>query len=297
MELFGITLLGVNAETGRRVVLTVAILVIAVLVRAVLGAGTRAALKDGHPRAWFWARQAVSVVVVVFGTLATLSVWFDDTANLTSFIGLFTAGVAFALQKVITSAAGYVLILRGRNFQLGDRIQMGGVRGDVISLGFLQTTIMEMGQTPQEQGDAPSMWVNGRQFTGRVVTVSNSAVFDEPVYNYTRQFPFIWEELVLPFRYGVDRRRIEQMLLDIAKQHVAEVAGEAAKALHAMQDRYYLPDAQFEPRVYVRLNERYVQLALRFLTPDRDNREIKDRMSREVLDRLDEAGIAIGAAG
>jgi len=56
------------------------------------------------------------------------------------------AGLAFALQKVITAVAGYFVILRGKTFNVGDRIVMGGVRGDVIALGFMQTTIMEMGQ-------------------------------------------------------------------------------------------------------------------------------------------------------
>lgn len=60
---------------------------------------------------------------------------------------------------------------------------MGGVRGDVIALDLVQTTIMEMGQPPGEQGDAPSMWVRARQYTGRIVIITNDKIFDEPVYN------------------------------------------------------------------------------------------------------------------
>jgi hypothetical protein len=82
---------------------------------------------------------------------------------------------------------------------------MGGVRGDVIDLSFMQTRIMEMGQSSKEQGDAPSMWIRSRQFTGRIVTVTNDKVFDEPVYNYTRDFPYIWDETNLPVRYDDDR--------------------------------------------------------------------------------------------
>ena len=72
-----------------------------------------------------------------------LSIWFDNPNNLAMGLGLASAGLAFALQKVITSLAGYVVILRGKTFNVGDRITMGGVRGDVIALGFIQTTIME----------------------------------------------------------------------------------------------------------------------------------------------------------
>ncbi len=67
-----------------------------------------------------------------------------------------TAGLAFALQKVITALAGYLVILRGDTFNVGDRITMGGVRGDVIALGFVRTTIMEMGQPPAVQPAEPA---------------------------------------------------------------------------------------------------------------------------------------------
>ena len=88
------------------------------------------------------------------------------------------------------------VVLGGNTFTVGDRITMGGVRGDVIALTFTQTKIMEMGQPPAVQGADPAMWVRSRQFTGRIVTVTNDKVFDEPVYNYTREFPFIWEEIL-----------------------------------------------------------------------------------------------------
>lgn len=77
---------------------------------------------------------------------------------------------------------------------------MGGVRGDVIAPTFMQTRIMEMGQPPAVEGADPAMWVRSRQFTGRIVTVTNDQVFDGPVYNYTRECPFIWEEIKVPVR-------------------------------------------------------------------------------------------------
>ena len=137
----------------------------------------------------FWAKQGVSLIVAAILLLGILSIWFDNPARLASALGLIGAGIAFALQRVITAVAGYFVILRGKTFNVGDRIVMGGVRGDVIGLSFMQTRIMEMGQSPQGAGRCPSMWVRSRQFTGRIVTVTNDKVFDEPVYNYTHEFP------------------------------------------------------------------------------------------------------------
>ncbi|HTI45350.1 MAG TPA: mechanosensitive ion channel domain-containing protein [Casimicrobiaceae bacterium] len=294
MELFGIPLLGVNAETGHKLFLSLAVIVIALVGRLVLGLLARATLKSHAPRGWFWTRQAISLLVLVFVAVGLLSVWFDSTRSLAGFIGLFTAGIAFALQRVITSAAGYVLILRGKTFELGDRIDMGDVRGDVISLGFLQTTIMEMGQTRPEEGDSASMWENNRQFTGRVVSVANSVVFDKPIYNYTRDFPYVWEELILMLPYGTDRGKAEREMLDVARRHVGAVVPRAQAALRRMQDRYFVRDEQLDPRVYYRLKANALELSLRFLCGYDTNREVKDAMSRELLDRFREQDVRIG---
>ena len=68
------------------------------------------------------------------------------SAALRGLVGLMSAGLASALQQVVTALAGYFVILRGATFTVGDRISMGGVRGDVLQLGFIQTTIPEFAQ-------------------------------------------------------------------------------------------------------------------------------------------------------
>jgi small-conductance mechanosensitive channel len=78
---------------------------------------------------------------------------------------------------------------------------------------------MEMDQPPAVQGADPVQWVKSRQYSGRVVTVTNDKVFDEAIYNDTRDFPYLWEEMTLPIAYRDDRHRVEQILLETAKRH------------------------------------------------------------------------------
>ncbi|MGY1609265.1 mechanosensitive ion channel domain-containing protein [Geodermatophilus sp. SYSU D00700] len=197
---------------------------------------------------------------------------------------------------MITALAGYLVILRGETFNVGDRITMGGVRGDVIALGFIRTTIMEMGQPPAVQPADPAQWVRSRQYTGRVVTVTNDKVFDEAVYNYTRDFPYLWEELSLPIRYTDDRGRAEQILLDAARRQTVAADDVPAAALAAMQQRYFVREADLEPRVYWRLTDNWLELTVRFLTGVYGVRDVKDTMAREVLAALEEAGIGLASA-
>ena len=299
IEVFGqeIRLLFISQENGIKLLLTL------VLVLSLLGLRwfsrwlARVSLRGVHnERARFWSRQAINLAVAVLLFLGVLSIWFDDPSRLATGIGLVTAGLAFALQKVITALAGYVVILRGDTFNVGDRITMGGVRGDVIALGFVRTTIMEMGQPPAVQGAEPAQWVRSRQYTGRVVTVTNDKVFDEAVYNYTRDFPYLWEEMSLPIRYGDDRLKAEQILLDVVRRHASATDDMAAEALAAMQQRYFVHGADLEPRVYWRLTDNWLELTARFLTGVYGVRDVKDAISREVLAALDEAGIGLASA-
>src|ERR687886_700849 len=119
MNVFGLRLLGIGPDTGRKLLLTVGLIV---------------------------------------------SIWLDDPGRLAGAAGLVTAGVAVALQRVITSFAAYFIILRGRVYTVGDRITMGGVRGDVVQLGFMQTSVMEMGEPPSIQSAESAVWVQGRQY-------------------------------------------------------------------------------------------------------------------------------------
>lgn len=296
VRVFGVTLVGVSTTTGVKLLFSAALVVLVLAVRALALLLARRVLGGdvGDPRR-FWVRQGIQVLVAVVLVLGLFSIWVTPDTDISTGIGLISAGLAFALQQVILSLAAYFVILRGDTFGVGDRITLGGVRGDVVRLGFLKTTIMEMGQPPAVSSTDPAVWVNSRQYTGRLVTVTNGAIFSEPVYNYTRDFPYLWEEIALPIGFDADRTTAEHILLDAARRHaVIEDAG-AERALAHMQSRYAMADAALEPAVYWRITDSWLELSLRFLVHSRGVREVKDAISRDVLTALDAAGIGIAS--
>jgi small-conductance mechanosensitive channel len=297
VELLGIRLVGINAENGKKLLLTLVLVVLILLLARLLRALAGWALRDRrHERLVFWIRQAIHLATALILLIGLASIWFDDPTRLATALGLVTAGLAFALQRVITALAGYFVILRSRTFNVGDRIRMGGVRGDVIALSFMQTTIMEMGQPPPVQGDEPAMWVKSRQYTGRVVTISNAQIFEEPVYNYTSEFPYLWEEMTIPIPYTADRGRAERILLEVAHRHTLTLSDLSAETLRELQRRYFIDAAGVEPRVYFNLTDNWLALTVRFIARDHGIRELKDAMTREMLQALDAAGIGIASA-
>ena len=259
--------------------------------------GVAQAMPRERVRGRFWTAQAARIVATLTLVIGLAAIWFDNPSRFASVAAFITAGLTIALQKVVTSIAGYVSILRGNVFTVGDRIRMGGVRGDVVGLSYLRTTVMEMGQPPAAQADEPAMWVSGRQYTGRIVTITNDKIFDTPVYNYTREFPFLWDEMRFPIRYGDDWQRAEAVLVDAAREATNDIVAEARPALQTLLARYpALEPPELEPRVYVRLTDNWNELTLRFLCRARGVRNLKNGMSRDILQKLTEAKIGIASS-
>jgi small-conductance mechanosensitive channel len=263
------------------------------VVRIVLDRITRRVLRRRPDRRRsFWIRQFANVVTLAFFLLALVSIWFDDPSRLATGIGLVSAGLAFALQKVVTSFAGYFVIIRSRVFTVGERITMGGVRGDVISLGFLKTTLMEMGDPMMA---APTVWVRGRQYTGRIVTITNDKIFEEPIFNSTREFPYIWDEIAIPITYATDRARAEAILVAAADRATADIQREAEEFRAAMNKTYHLDLDAVAPRVFYRITDNWLELSLRFIVRDYGSRVIRDQIAREILEKFDAAGFGIAS--
>lgn len=292
-QLFGVRFLGLSGDSLRKALLTLVFTLAIVALRSVLAIFVRSATrKRPLERRSFWLRQSVNLFTAALFLIALMSIWFDDPTRLATGIGLVSAGLAFALQKVVTSLAGYFVIIRSRVFTIGERITMGGVRGDVVSLGFLKTTLMEMGDPTT---GASTAWVRGRQYTGRIVTVTNDKIFEEPIFNSTRDFPFLWEEIQIPITYTADRKRAEAILLAAAERATVDIQKEAEAYRGRMNDEYHIDLGRLAPQVYYRLTDNWLELSVRFIAFDRFTRELKDRIAREILAGFDEVGIGIAS--
>ena len=295
LQIGGVKLLGATSENFHKLLFTVIFFAFLYFINRLLRYAAKKA-GAGRQRTAFWTRQGVSIIIFIVAVIGFLSIWFDNPSRLATGIGLFAAGLAFAMQKVVTSFAGYVVILRGKTFNVGDRISMGNVRGDVIALNFIQTVIMEMGEPPAVQSEDPGMWVQSRQYSGRIVTISNAEIFEKPVYNYTRDFPYIWEEMHVPVSYKDDHRRAEQIMLDSVLRHTTEIANMAQPELERLKKHFFIQAADIPPKVFLRITDNWIELAVRFLCPTHDVRELKNKISRDILAGFEEAGIEVASS-
>jgi len=274
------------SDTVARLVATGVVVVATAILLGLAGRFAGWWLEDPYAR--FHARKLTRYAIFVVAIVAMAIVWRSLAGNVGVILGFAAAGIAFAMQEVIGAVAGWFNVTSGRIYRIGDRIELGGVRGDVIDITLLRTKMLEIGSATDDK-----TWVKGRQHTGRIVAVSNKSTFTSPVYNFSAIFEFIWEELTVPIAYRSDWHEAETI---IKEEAVAASASEGAKAaISAMERRYPIPHAEVEPRVFVRATDNWMELSARFVVPVRGARTAKDEITRRIRDRLDEAGIEIAS--
>jgi small-conductance mechanosensitive channel len=274
------------SETVARLVATAIVLVAAAVLLGLAGRFAGWWLEDPYAR--FHARKLTRYAIVLAAVVALAVVWRSLAGSVGVILGFAAAGIAFAMQEVIGAIAGWFNITSGRIYRIGDRVELGGVRGDVIDITLLRTKMLEIGSAEDDKS-----WVKGRQHTGRIVAISNKATFTGPVYNFSAIFEFIWEELSVPVTYRSDWHQAEEILKEEAVRASASEGARAAIA--AMERRYPIPHAEVEPRVFVRATDNWMELSARFVVPVREARTAKDAITRRVRERLDEAGIEIAS--
>lgn len=220
-------------------------------------------------------RKLITFVSYLVIALFLTIVFNDRLGQLTVVFGVVGAGVAFALQEVIASFAGWIAISSGQFYKPGDRVQLGGIIGDVIDISILRTTVMEIGA-----------WVKADQYNGRIVRIANSFVFKEPVFNYSADFAFVWDEITIPVKYGSDHRLARQILQQVADEVVGEYVPQAQAEWKHLVHKYLIEDARIEPLVTLVTNDNWIEFTLRYVVDYKARRIKKDQLFTRTLDEF-----------
>ena len=221
-----------------------------------------------------------------FTILLFITVVFSDRlGNLTVALGVAGAGITFALQEVIASIAGWFAISFAGFYRIGDRVQIGAIRGDVIDIGILRTTLMEIGE-----------WINADQYNGRIVRIANSFVFREPVYNYSGDFPFVWDEVNIPIKFISDQRTSRRIMERVLEETSKEDMSVAETSWRRMVRKYLVEPISVEPMVTISINDNWVTYNLRYVVHYKRRRFTKDQVYSRVLQEIENSNGAVELA-
>ncbi len=228
------------------------------------------------------------VNVATFGLIAVAAAFTfsNSLTGLAVSLGVVGAAVAFALQQVLASGVAWLQIMIGGVYRNGDRVKMGGVIGDVIQINVFLTTLMEV------RGD----WVNGDQYTGRVVRVPNAAIYQQPVYNYSADFQYVWDELLVPIKYGSDRALAVKIMTDA----VTPLAHDATEAMRKdwalLKEEYVIEDAILEPTVFLVANDNWLEYSIRYLVHYKKRRSMKSDLCESIVASIEASAEKVGIA-
>jgi small-conductance mechanosensitive channel len=208
--------------------------------------------------------------------LLFLALLFEDHLGRLSFaIGVIGAGVAVALQDVLASVAGAFAIGFSKLYMVGDRIQIGDTRGDVIDIGLLRTTLLETGN-----------WVSRDMYNGRIVRIPNSAVLKGPVFNYSQGFQFIWDEIKVVFTTSSDYQFAREVLQRVTKEAIGDYLVEAEASWKAMSDYYESENPPLEPVVTLVVNAGNLEFGVSYIVNYTKRTAMQDQLFTKIVQEV-----------
>jgi small-conductance mechanosensitive channel len=239
------------------------------------------------PNKKYHARKISNIFAYVLIIIAAFFTFSDKLGNIGVAVGLAGAGVAFALQEVITSFAGWLSIMFTNQVKVGQRIKINDLKGDIIDISVLKTTIMEIGD-----------WVDGDLYNGRITSISNSFIFKSPIQNYSADYPFLWDEITVPLRTNSDFKMAKQVFLNVTQEVCGSYAENSKQVWIEMQEKFRIENAQVEPMVTMRFDESWITFTIRYIVDYTQRRTTKDVLYSKLLEEInkrDELAIATTA--
>jgi small-conductance mechanosensitive channel len=224
-------------------------------------------------------RKAIIFVGYAVVILFVTALFEDRLGRVTFALGVAGAGVVVALQDVIASFAGWFAIEFSSLYAVGQRIQIGETKGDVLDISVLRTTLMEIGN-----------WVSGDLYSGRIVQIPNSIVLKGQVFNYSQGFRFVWDEIKVPLTTNSDPQLARTMLLRSAKDILADYLEDAESSWKGVADNYRLEKSSLDPTVSLVVDGGCLVFTLSYIVDYANRNLMKDRLFTRIAQEIRGSG-------
>jgi small-conductance mechanosensitive channel len=224
----------------------------------------------------FLARRLVRYLVAAVAILVVFGFVVGDLSGIVTMLGVVSAGLVISLQDVCTSIFGWFVIMAGGKLHIGDRLEIEGIRGDVIDIQLLRTTLVEV-----------NGWLGLDQPTGRVILLPNNFVFKSKVFNFTHGHPYIWGKIDLTVTYSTPIAGALLLFQKVLEEETRDEFAAARRAGALMQSMYGVEDANYHPRISTRIAESGVTLSLLYVTHYRHESATRNKINRRLVSELE----------
>lgn len=268
---------GVDEHFARDIVASLLVGLLILLIQAFLRRQiARTGLPPESKRRWLVQVRNGALILFFFGLTV---IWAAELRSVALSLVAFAAAVVLATKELIMCLSGTILRGSAQSFKLGDRIEVNGLRGDVIDMGLMTTTLLDVG---------PGSTIH--QHTGRAVVLPNSIWLSSPVTNVSFTELYVLHVLTIPVELGVELPAIEEALLSAANDICEPFLEEAKAHLDKLGARRGLETPTAEPRIWMRVTApKQLELLLRFPAPTRK----VGRVEQAILRRFLESGLRL----
>jgi small-conductance mechanosensitive channel len=259
----------------------------AAIIIAILGASAAVSFYAitgiSDPSTRFTLRRIKRLVVFILVLLIGISVVFVNWYTALISLGVLSVIAGLSLQAPMTSFIGWIYILVRRPYRVGDRIQIGDATGDVIDVGYIDTTLWEFG----------GKYISGDHPSGRIIKFPNSKVLNTMVYNYSWPlFPYIWNEIKFQIGYESDLQFISTTMQHLVEEELGEQMLERVEQYRQLLARTPVDELEVRghPRVIFRVSENtWLEAIVRYLVAPREAGSVKTRLIKKLLPALNAA--------
>jgi len=230
----------------------------------------------GDARMRYSLRKTMRILFLIISSVIILRIWIVNPQALLVAYGLVAAGVAIALQDLFRNFAGGIVLFLTSPYRVGHRVEINGKYGDVIDVGIMYTTLLEMRE-----------WVGGDQATGRVSAIPNGVVLSTNINNYTKDHSFIWDEFMLPITYESNWKEASKIIQTILQEETNQYLEDAKKSFSKLEERYYVSSRNIEANVFLSLTDNWIQMSARYVVEARSRRVTQATIMEKILIQLE----------
>ena len=201
------------------------------------------------------SKYMIVLILVLFAIFSYTGSW----TGLGLTVGLLSAALGWALQKPITGIAGWIMVVTKRPFEIGDRVIIGTVKGDVVDINLTHIHLREIGGI-----------VAGEESSGRIIMVPNSTLFEQTIINYTQQDEYMLDQVAVTVTFESNIDKAIKLALESAKAHTKDV----------------IKATKHEPYIRTYFKPSGIFVSVRYYSPVKRIQEFSSIITKEIFDRI-----------
>lgn len=232
----------------------------------------------------YFRNRMIKIALNIISIILVVLLWGHRISGMVTIISFLSAGIAIAVKEIIFDFFAGIYINMKKIFELEDRVEINGIKGDVVNIRSLGFEVLEVGDR-----------VHAEQSTGRIIHIPNSFVFLYPLKNYTKAFKYIWDEITVKVPLDADIEKTKEVLYDIVNSNeiLESIPKKMEDAVADVTVEYRIYYNYLDPIIYTEIVDSHVELYIRYIVHPKKSRIVEDEIYLKILDEYRKGNIRL----